>query len=559
MANSNEDQQSYERRLRERLQILMELLEDGKITFAPGLDIAQSLEAVRYSPDGTVALSTVDGAVRSLALGAQFIREREDLKQAFTLAEIQIAYFMFLENNFGQFYQPMINKGLTPSDIATALSSSQATVDELSKIIPGFIQYVEKFWNQTGETARIHVEDLHTSLKGVFGGDLFPAHSQNLASKCGLYIDTLVLPDPFLRSRVLFDRLSPKQSVFYLIKHGLNLLQYKEVAIADISPPIVVILPDTTLIRDVEQSFIIDLGKRDAVVHAEKLFGRKFSGFDELMEYGSSLDTIDKASSSVVDESRLLFDTTWTGGVKEQLQRAVSHLQADLLKSTHPGIILASSCAGRMGMINEHLIKSHRLRGTPIIEAPTSWKYFSWKLEYDADNAEHYYSLTDLHVIRGLQDLVGGQTEWLGCVPSKSLIEVRQSGAIEEIRAILNKGVEDLALVKPNDFHQTTDRVFSNIYLAFDDHKKKIAELTAKKWRFAGSDIGAWIVVGGLEVAAAATGLPVWGLASLAANQLTDIPKLKHIPKSIRRLADESKSLNRSPVGLLFNIARSNA
>ena len=559
MTNANEDQQSYERRLRERLQILKELLEDGKITFAPGLDIAQSLEAVRYSPDGTVDLPTVDGAVRSLALGAQFIREREDLKQALTLAEIQIAYFKFLENNFGQFYQPMINKGLTPSDIATALSSSQATVDELSKIIPGFIEYVEEFWNKAGETARIHVEDLNTSLKGVFGGDLFPAHSQNLASKCGLYIDTLVLPDPFLRSRVLFDRLTPKQSVFYLIKHGLNLLKYKEVAIADISPPIVVILPDTTLIRDVEQSFIIDLGKRDAVVHAEKLFGRKFSGFDELMEYGSSLDTIDKASSSVVDESRLLFDTTWTGGVKEQLQRAVSDQHADLLKSTHPGIFLASSCAGRMGIINEHLIKSHRLRGTPIIEAPTTWKYFSWKLEYDAHNAEHYYSLTDLHVTRGLQDLVGGQTEWLGCVPPKSLIEVRQSGAIEEIRAILNKGVEDLALVKPNDFHQTTDRVFTNLYLAFDDHKKKIAELTAKKWRFAGSDIGAWVVVGGLEVAAAATGLPVWGLASLAANQLTDIPKLKDIPKSIRRLADESKSLNRSPVGLLFNIARSNA
>ena len=67
MTNANEDQQSYERRLRERLQILKELLEDGKIKFAPGLDIAQSLEAVRYSPDGTVDLPTVDGAVRSLA------------------------------------------------------------------------------------------------------------------------------------------------------------------------------------------------------------------------------------------------------------------------------------------------------------------------------------------------------------------------------------------------------------------------------------------------------------------------------------------------------------
>jgi len=559
MTSSNEEQQAYEARLQLRLQILKELLEDGKITFAPGLDIVQSLEAVRYLPDGTLDLSTVDGAVRSLALGAQFIREREELRQAFTLAEVQLGYFQFLENNFGQFYEPMIAKGLRPADVASSLSNSATTVDEIFKILPSFIQHVEQFWDQAGETTRIHVEDAHKSLKGVFGGDLFPAHSQNIASKCGLYVDTLVLPDPFLRSRVLFSRLSPKQSVFYLIKHGLNLLQYKELAIADVSPPIVVILPDTTLIRDSEQDFVFGLGKRDAVMHAERLFGRGFSCFDDFMDYGSSLDTIDKAASSVTDERRLLFDTTWTGGVKEQLQKAVSDKPGDLLQSTHPGIVIATSCAGRMAQINEHLIRSFRLRGTPIIDAPTSWQYFSWKLEYDAHRAESYYGLTDLHVTRGLQNLVGGQTEWLGNVPPKALIEVRQSGAIEEIRAILGKGVEDLTLGRPNDFNQTTDRVFANIYLAFDDHKKKIAELTSKKWRFAGTELGAWVVVGGLEVAAAATGLPVWGLASVAANQLTDIPKLKDIPTSIRRLADESKKLHRSPVGLLFRIAENNA
>jgi hypothetical protein len=310
MTSPNEDQQAYESRLHLRLQILKELLEDGKITFAPGLDMVQSLEAVRYLPDGTVDLSTVDGVVRSLALGAQFFRERDELKQAFTLAEVQLAYFQFLDNNFGQFYDPMIAKGLRPADVASALSNSKNSVDELSKILPRFIEHIEQFWDQAGETARIHVEDTHNTLKGIFGGDLFPSHSQNIASKCGLYVDTLVLPDPFLRSRILFDRLSPKQSVFYLIKHGLNLLQYKELAIADVSPPIVVILPDTTLIRDSEKDFIFGLGKRDAVMHAERLFGRGFSCFDELMDYGSSLDSIDKAASSVTDERRLLFDTT---------------------------------------------------------------------------------------------------------------------------------------------------------------------------------------------------------------------------------------------------------
>jgi hypothetical protein len=59
-------------------------------------------------------------------------------------------------------------------------------------------------------------------------------------------------------------------------------------------------------------------------------------------------------------------------------------------------------------------------------------------------------------------------------------------------------------------------------------------------------------VVGTLAVTAAATGSPAAGIAAIAADQLLDPPKLKHIPKSIQELADESKKIKRSPVGMLF-------
>ena len=68
-----------------------------------------------------------------------------------------------------------------------------------------------------------------------------------------------------------------------------------------------------------------------------------------------------------------------------------------------------------------------------------------------------------------------------------------------------------------------------------------------------------WLIVGSLEVAAAITGTPVWGLATIAADQLLDVPKLKDIPKSIRELADENNKLKKSPVGMLFNIHKKNA
>ena len=194
--------------------------------------------------------------------------------------------------------------------------------------------------------------------------------------------------------------------------------------------------------------------------------------------------------------------------------------------------------------------------GIPIIDAPTSWKYFSWKLEYDAESAEENIHIKDLHVIRGLQNLAENEMEWIGNIPPDALIEIRKLGALDEIRVILGNGVDELTHVNPNNFHRTSDKVFDNINEAFKTHKKNIAKLKDKKWKFAGKDIGAWIAVGTLEVTAAATGLPVWGLETIAADQLLDVPKLKDIPQSIKDLAKESKELNESPVGILFKYGK---
>jgi spermidine/putrescine-binding protein len=73
---------------------------------------------------------------------------------------------------------------------------------------------------------------------------------------------------------------------------------------------------------------------------------------------------------------------------------------------------------------------------------------------------------------------------------------------LEEIREILGKGIDDLTKVNPTNFHRTTDQVFNNIHSAFSEHQKRIDLLKQKKWAFAGSDIGSWLVMGSLAVTA---------------------------------------------------------
>ena len=327
------------------------------------------------------------------------------------------------------------------------------------------------------------------------------------------------------------------------------ILQYKELACADIKNPIVVIFPD----GDAERDFYVKVGKDDSVTHAEKMFGRQFESYSEMMEFASTLDTIEKVVSELKDKGRALFEVGSEKDIYRRIQVAIEGDFGQVMGTKHPGQMVASHAIGRMAMSNEILIKGRRLRATPIISAPTSWTYLTWKLEYDTDKTEMNNRLESLHILRGLQSLSENEMQWLGKVPTDALIELRKTGALDEIREILGKGVAEVAGTNPSNFHRTADKVFDNIDHAFEEHKKKIKELSSKKWKFAGTDIASWLVVGTMEVTAAATGLPVWGLATIAANQVFDIPKIKDIPASIKELAEESKKLKLSPVGMFFS------
>jgi hypothetical protein len=547
----------YEERLRRRLKILQEKFKEGKSHIAEGLDVEKSLLAVKTGPDGEIDLDTVDALVRSMALAVTAMHDREELKKSASLNEIQTLYFQFIEQNFGHFYKIMVERNLTPHDAGRALTQNTKAIEEITENLEEFLAVIHEFWSNVGDIAHIHVEDMHEHIKGIFGGDLFPSHDENIASKCGIFTDTIILPDPFLRSKHIFDNYPKESQAYYLIKHAMNILQYKELACAELDIPIIAILPDQAALQEEEREFFHSLGKDDSLIHAGKLFSKNFESFEELLEFAKELDTIERVVAEIGDVSRVLFDTEWEGNVTSQLKQA--------LESEHyrpfvdsPGMLLASQALGRMSVSNELLIKSRRLNGTPIIDAPTSWQYLAWKMEYDSERAESQTGDHNLHIVRGLQDLAMNDMEWLGNIPTDALIDIRQQGAMEEIRIMLGRGIDQIVSSNPANFHRSRDQIFDNIDRAFAQHKKNVDELKAKQWKFAGKDIGSWMVMGSLGVTAAVTGMPVWGLAAIAADQLLDAPKLRDIPKSIRNLADESNKVKKSSVGMLFSVSKKN-
>jgi hypothetical protein len=142
--------------------------------------------------------------------------------------------------------------------------------------------------------------------------------------------------------------------------------------------------------------------------------------------------------------------------------------------------------------------------------------------------------------------------EWVGSIPHEALIEIRQQGAMDEIRMIISRGIIEVGNTSDIDIAATADRVAANIEEAFRSHRDRLSEIKGRKWRFAGHDIGSWLVTGTIEVAPVATGSPYFGIAGIVAHQLIDAPKLSALPKKYNEILRDEKRVRNSPVGLLF-------
>lgn len=125
-----------------------------------------------------------------------------------SLESITNSYFEFIERNLGFFVKAARDAGADAHQFGNMISSHPLNVDEYSPQIPKFLEALEDFWGVATDPSHYHIQDLR-STKAIYGGDLFPSYQRNIASSTGLYIDTIVLSDPFWHSRHVFNQSPP--------------------------------------------------------------------------------------------------------------------------------------------------------------------------------------------------------------------------------------------------------------------------------------------------------------------------------------------------------------
>jgi hypothetical protein len=539
--------------LHERIMLLKEEIEAGRVRIRKGLRVIDSLQKVRMAPDGKVDPDSVEGDVRALAMGIAYGRFRREAKKI-PLMESQIKYFEILDKFYGKPFAEMKKHGLSPPQVAQDLASRPKLVEAFAAESGEFFAGIKEFWEYYGPVVETHVSEIQ-ALKSVFGGDIFPSYVGNIAASVGLYIDTLILPDPLTRTASFLGAMKPQRLLFFTAKHALNALSYKDLALADVNPPIVVIAPDPSIREDAYGSILKYAGEADLVLHSEKLFGRSFADMKELTSFSEKLSNTKDLMEAISEPSRLLFDTEWSGTPEEQIQKYV----ADAVKEfgatfdERPiGTVVQLSLLGRMMQANDVLFKASRLGGNPLIDAPTSWQYLQWSYEYDGRRSQKdRESMRDFLVSEAIA--VGGSNSLslLSGVPPETLIELRRAGAMSDLRELIRKGIHDVDGASLSSLVEVSDAVGANLSNAFAKHEKELKDLSSERKKFFGFDVGRWIVIGGVSISAASTGNPA--LAVLAALLGTvGSPSIEELRRRWKDVQSRKEELKRSPTGILF-------
>ncbi|MEJ1296119.1 MAG: hypothetical protein RPU63_01340 [Candidatus Sedimenticola sp. (ex Thyasira tokunagai)] len=537
--------------LHRRVELLQEKLKEGKIKFAPHLidGFWESMEKVKILPDGMIDPETVDGRIRSLCMFIAYENNRQEWKDAVSLKEIQEGYFQRVNHAFGQLFEMMTEANADPYKFAGWFSSEQSRVKDCLPVIDEFLEETKDFWENISDPTWIHLEDSFDS-KAVFTGELFPDGSSNVASSTGLYFDTTILPDPFLKISPMIQFMSDDEKCYEIVRLALQVLSYKSLALADIEKPIVAILPDRHHLEDNYRKFVHDCAVTDSIDHTKILFGQEIKDEEELLAYYSHFTDADEVVSRLINPDMLVFATEWDGTLADQMMRLLEE-QGAMLGMKKAGQAVYMHLISRFSQANDAFQRSLQLRGTPIIRAETSWIWYNQMLEYNAGNSETD-SLNDLHIARALNSTVKTEMPWMGNIPPDALIEIRQSGALDEIRHLLSGGLKSLIEANPSNFYRTGDQVFENLDSAFKDHEQKIKELTSKRWTFAGKDIGSFVVVGGIEITAALTGLPLYGALGAMAGMTGAIPNVKDLKEKYKQLKAEESEISNTGVGILL-------
>ncbi|MCG8405484.1 MAG: hypothetical protein MI923_09830 [Phycisphaerales bacterium] len=532
--------------------VLEEELVLGRIKRPINPFLLEQLASIRRDEDGVVIPESLDPTL--LTLAETVMRDafqREAL--AVPLRDIQAEYVDAMERFLGSLYKDMLETGATPHAVARTIANDRDHQKPFLRVAMEFSEAIQDFWSRTGPIVSIHLKK-SSSLKAVYGGNVFPHPATELITSIGLYVDTLVLPDPIQSSMAVAEAFKPKVLVDRMLRDGLTAMRYLRLALAETKQPIVVFAPRAIFLEAFVRDIAVEAAYKEMLEHMSRIFDMAFDDVDQVKRFLTDLGKPDAVADRVRNQDRFVFDIDELPLPLDQL----TLLSADhemMNESKAPSALsdqILTQLWGRFVQVNEMLINSEFCGGTPICDAPTSWQYLLWKYEYNAQESCSSSSLSDLLIQHALHS--ESRVLWaLREATPEAIIELRQSGVLHELRAAIRDGISKILSADEKSIRDVVLQVSRNIESARTSHEQEVASLKKN----AGSlGIDATAFVGGAAFTIASmcsSTIPLQILGAIIGGAYS-APTGKDVYEKAAEWVAQRRNLLRTPAGILWGL-----
>lgn len=346
------------------------------------------------------------------------------------------------------------------------------------------LAYYESLPGDISEFWRANAKDLHKaiseqpSLKLCYSGDLSPSNASNLVSKLGLYVDTVLIPDPVFNITHQLNEVTTPQ--FYLrsvVRHSLNIAKLKTLLTADIGTPIATIFPATNLYDPTFMNKAREEARKNTIEYINATFdiGLKQSDdpFDAMRTFKKSEELVSllKKTDNLIPD---LVEPTIPAAFKKFLVSEPERYRGKDAR-LNAGETLCGYVFGRLLSFHDHFESCRKFGGEPVYDSPNSWKMFTWFLD---DTFPQGNLLTNEGLVAN--SIGVNNPKWIGSLPDEKLIEVRAGGDLKDIRNVLTEGINRMKIAPSSDLSEVTEKVQNNLKEAFTEHQKEVASIDRK-------------------------------------------------------------------------------
>lgn len=359
-----------------------------------------------------------------------------------------------------------------------------------------------------------------------------------------------MLPDPIFSSLAMHQILQPKELTYILAKNALTAMGYREWAVANVDIPIVAFVPNYFFLSEQLPRIIEVISQKDLLNHLEKVFDYQFESYAKLEEYFNLAPNIQTLAASVKDNERFVFDIEENPLPLDQIEIILNDYKEKFTNSPNVAshaMKMLRCFQGRFIQANNLLAQCDLYGGVPIIDAPTSWQYFLWKLEYSVSQV--LSSKQDTIMMHVLHEELRNLPSFTG-IPVDGIIELRKSGKLEHLREVFRKGMAEIGSVDGDSVKDVAKHVSENLRDAFHDYEAEINKIPKDVLSVTGHSVAIAGSVG-LSIAAASTGsIPLAIITALISS--SGIPSAKEIIKKVKEIYQKNKRIKNNPVGIFW-------